>query len=532
MTESVFDLIVIGGGINGAGIARDAARRGLRVGLFEKFDFGSGTSSWSSRLIHGGLRYLEYAELALVYESLGDRQALLETAPHLVKPLEITIPIYADARRGKWLVRAGMLAYDLLSLGKSLPNHKIRNTEATRNAFPGLASDQLQGSASYYDGQVEFAERLVLENIIDAQRHGAECRNYCEVVGLEIEASRITGIRFHDSQTGTVRRASADAVVNAGGPWVDSILGLANSNDFPVYMGGTKGSHIILSRFADAPTSALYAEAASDGRPFFILPWNDQILIGTTDIRDDTPPDALRPSVEEIDYLLAETNRLFPDADLGRDSVNHVYAGMRPLPRKTDGPESAITRAHVIKHHNHVARGLYSIIGGKLTTYRSLALDFLKRLARDSDRAYRRSDTDVAKLPGANALDELSQRATQTAWLSESGHAYLERVYGGLGLAILDLAEAEPALRETVCEHSGAIAAAVAYSAKNECACTLADVINRRTMLGLGPDRGLKCVDAVARLVASCWGWSDTKRDREAAVFREQTAERHLLLES
>lgn len=290
-SENQFDLIVIGAGINGAGIARDAAMRGLKVLLLDKGDIGSGTSSWSTRLIHGGLRYLEHGELGLVRESLRERETLLRIAPHLVRPLPLLIPIYKEARRGRWLVRAGMVAYDLLSPGRSLPGHRMLSVAETLREVPELNPEGLVGAAIYYDAQVEFAERLVLENVLSAVEHGGQLITYACVEKLQETDSKVVGVEFsrpgpsavvrdrmfHGEEGGlapALGSAKATMVINAAGPWVDRVL---SGSDSPRLIGGTKGSHLIVGPFPGSPTTAIYVEAATDGRPFFIIPWNSTL---------------------------------------------------------------------------------------------------------------------------------------------------------------------------------------------------------------------------------------------------------------
>lgn len=516
--QTDFDIIVIGGGINGAGIARDAAMRGLRVLLLEKDDFGSGTSSWSSRLIHGGLRYLEYAEVGLVYESLHDRRALFRTAAHLVRPLRLTIPIYRDARRGPWLIRLGMFAYDFLSFGKRLPSHRMLSRRQVLEAFPGLDDAGLRGAASYYDGQVEYAERLVLENILAANVAGAVTQNYCEVTAIDVDAASVGAVHWTHSLTGQSDCATAPAVVNAAGPWVDRVLDTVDSDPIVRQMGGTKGSHLVLERFDGAPDQALYVEARSDGRPFFILPWNDQLLVGTTDLRDDTAPEDLVMSPDEVEYLLTEFNALFPQAAVTADKVSHTYSGLRPLPNQLDGPTSAITRSHIICHHADVARGLYSIIGGKLTTYRSLAEDCLKQIGSDLDWRLASCQTATECLPGAAGFDAATTRLERD-WLSARQTEHLLRVYGSRALDVVALADVTPEWRASLCDWSGAIAAEVPFACRFEHARTLEDVINRRTMIGLGPDRGVGAAPRVAELFAAETGLDAAERQQIVADF-------------
>jgi glycerol-3-phosphate dehydrogenase len=351
---SRYDVVIIGGGINGAGIARDAAMRGLKVLLIEKGELGCATTSASTRLIHGGLRYLEHFEFGLVRESLREREILLRIAPDLVKPLAIVIPIYKQSKRGRLTIRAGMTLYDLLSWGKSLPRHRMLSRTETIERWPGLNPEGLVGSALYYDAQVEFPERLVLANVQSAQEFGAEVLTHTRVTGFTG-----SGVEFGG------QLVEASVVINAAGPWVDFVLERAPVKS-PKLIGGTKGSHIIVPGFPGAPANAIYLEARSDGRPVFIIPWNRQYLIGTTDVRFEGDPDEVRCEDWEIDYLLSETNLAIPEARLTRDSILSTYSGVRPLPYRNS------TRRHFIREHPQLSN-LLSIVGGKLTTYRSLA---------------------------------------------------------------------------------------------------------------------------------------------------------------
>ena len=387
MVRPKFDVIVIGAGINGAGIARDSAMRGLKVLVIEKGEPGMGTTVASTRLIHGGLRYLEHFEFGLVRESLREREVLLRIAPHLVRPIAITIPIYKQNKRGRLTIRAGMILYDLLSWGKSLPRHRMLSCVDTLKRWPGLNPDGLVGSALYYDAQVEFPERLVMENVLSARKVGAEVLTHTRVTNLTVANGKVSGVEFV-SEAGQKQFAEAAVVINAAGPWIDQVLEYAPVNT-PKLIAGTKGSHIIVPEFPGAPANAIYVEARSDGRPIFIIPWNKLYLIGTTDVRFEGDPDEVRCEPWEIDYLLAETNLALPGAHLTRDSILYTYSGVRPLPVTSDKDEQYITRRHFIRQHPQLPN-LLSIVGGKLTTYRSLAEEcvdmIFQKLGKDSPR--------------------------------------------------------------------------------------------------------------------------------------------------
>ncbi len=518
-TETDYDLVVIGAGINGAAIARDAALRGLTVLLLEKNDFGSGTSSYSSRLIHGGLRYLEYAEFPLVFESLHERRRLLLLAPHLVRQLRITIPVYKRSKRGMWLVRLGMIAYGLLSLGKIVPRHNMLSRDEMIEALPGLDDRGLLGGAQYSDAQVTYAERLVLENVIGAAEAGAIVKNYSPLIGINVKNNRLRSVHYVDHASGEETEVTATIVVNAAGPWVDRVLATVN-REMPGYMGGTKGSHIAVPEFEGAPADAVYVEAKSDGRPFFIIPWNGQVLIGTTDIRYRGDPADATASDAEIDYLLVETNRLFPKADLHRGVINFAYSGIRPLPKRESGPESAITRKHVIKKHRVLARGLVSIIGGKLTTYRNLAEQTVNYVNKRTGMKGTSCQTKNRRLPGGKGISQAARALDRIAGISDAGKKRLLGIYGGRTMKIVSLVDDTPALAETLATDGNLIAAEVAHAIENEYSVSLIDIFYRRMMLGLSSDQGIHLIEPIATVAANCLNWSSRERKNQIDALR------------
>ena len=525
MPETVpeYDLVIVGGGINGAGIARDAAFRGLRVILLEKNDFGSGTTSWSSRLIHGGLRYLEYAEIPLVYESLHERGYLRKIASHLVNRIRINIPIYERSKRGPLLIRLGMIAYDLLSIRKTLPRHRMLSRDELLEESPGLNGEGLRGGAQYYDAQVTFAERLVLENIIAAEDSGAVVKNYCAVDVIDLNGGNSINVAYVDEDSGEKSRVKGRLVINAAGPWVDRVLQTTGSKTRRL-MGGTKGSHIVVGDFMGAPDDAIYVEAAADGRPFFIIPWNKQYLIGTTDIRYGRDPDNARATNREIQYLLDETNRVFPDAGLSTDDIHYAYAGVRPLPRRKKGPESAITRRHIIKRHRQPLRGIISIIGGKLTTFRNLAEQTIDRVNRALDAGLPPCRTASTPLPGAVGMDEAREQLKNFVGLSNAGRERLLSIYGGRSTLILDLAASDPAFSRPIDEKRSVLAAEVVFAVRNEFARHLTDLMHRRLMLGLSADQGDEVITSVAAIAAEELGWNEEHLQEQLNALRRYNA--------
>lgn len=508
--DRAFDVVVVGAGINGTGIARDAARRGLKVLLLDKQDIAAGTTSWSSRLIHGGLRYLEHAEIGLVHESLVEREHLLSIAPHLVRPLPLTLPIYRYHTRGPLLIRLGMIAYDLLSFRKSLPRHRMFGRDQALIHEPGLNADGLRAAARYYDAQVEFPERISVENTIDAHSHGAEIRTDATVDRLVMDGHRVVGVGFVD-RMGNRNEIQAALTINVAGPWVDDVLAGVERGPAERLVGATKGSHIVVAPFPGAPTDALYIEAKQDNRPYFIIPWNRHYLIGTTDVRYDGDPDRVVPSEEEIFYLLTETNTAIPAANLSRGDVLYAYAGLRPLPQHCGGSESAITRRHIVKDHAPDVEGLVSIIGGKLTTFRNLAEQTVDLAVRKLGRKVSPSDTASVPLPGGvSRMAAFAARfgADRPDWLDERSASYLLRVYGSRARNVVALGEVDPALRTIIHEETGTIAATVAHAVRTEFAETLTDVIMRRTMVGYAGDAGMSAVDPILDTLRRSEGWT------------------------
>jgi glycerol-3-phosphate dehydrogenase len=521
-----FDLIVIGAGINGVGIARDAALRGLRVLVLDKGDVAGGTTSWSTRLIHGGLRYLEHGEIGLVRESLRERERLLRIAPHLVRPLPMLLPNYQGDRRGRLLIRAGMVVYDVLSRGKSLPGHRMLDRAAALGRAPGLAGPGLLGAALYHDAQVKYAERLALENALDARAHGAEIRTYHQVGEILCHEGRVTGVAGIDVLTGEPFRHVAPVIVNVAGPWVDEVLTRSRIGQQSRLIGGSKGSHIIVDPFPGALGDALYAETRQDGRPFFIIPWNDLYLVGTTDTRYDGDLDKVKVEEWEIDLLLAETNRIIPSARLTRESVRYTYAGVRPLPYAPGESEGSITRRHIMHDHeleaSDGARGLISIVGGKLTTYRELAEQCVDLVLGKLGRIAVRSSTAEMPLPGGRtdlAWDEFATSFARESGLPRRTVEHLLGVYGVRAPEVLATAST-PELREVFDPLTGAIAAEVPWAYHEEGARTLTDVIARRTMTGLGPDAGIGADIAAAKVARDTLGWDVAKVDIEVDAYR------------
>ncbi len=537
--EGAFDLLVVGGGINGAGIAREAARRGLRVALVEKQDYAAGTTSRSTRLIHGGIRYLEHGELTLVLEALRERELLLRRMPHLVRPLRFVIPVYDYSSRSARLIRAGMLLYDLLSAGKTVPRHRAAGPEQLRELERQIRAPGLKGAFLYYDAQVNFPERLVVETIGDARRHGAVTLNHCELLCFRLPGRRVRGALVRDALTGAQTEVQATLTVNATGPWLEQVDALLPARRAHPLLSPTRGSHLVVGRFPGAPSDALYFEARSDHRPLFIIPWHGLFLIGTTDVPFAGDPSEVRPSPEEVEYLLAEVNAALPQARLTRGSILFAYAGVRALPYEESTEPGALTRRHILVDHEKQdgIGGVATILGGKLTTYRSLARDVVETLARKLPRETRRRSKALGAAATAHVEPELPQFATwpwqgppeeleQSVVPMASEHRLepaqflrLFETYGEGAPQLLQILDEDAAMRRPLCEAGPMLAGEVAYAARHEQALTLGDVLLRRTCAGLSADRGANVVPAVADLLARELGWSLAAKDAALAAY-------------
>ena len=522
-----FDVIVLGGGINGSAIARDAAMRGLTVLLIEKDDVSNATSAWNSRMVHGGIRYLEHYEFDLVRESLREREWLLHAAPHLVKPLPFLMPFQRRNKRSPWLLRMGMLAYDVLSYDKSLPHFRLYGKRGALAKAPGLDPAQLRGGALFYDAQVDFAERLSVENVLSAREHGAQVLTHTKATRLLVEGRTVVGVEYSDQLSGATSSARARVTVNATGPWADELLEGLPDHDKPL-IGGTKGTHLVVDPFPGAPTGgcAMYYEAASDGRPVLVIPWQGRFLIGSTDIRYHGDPGAVTADQGEIEYILTETNLLMPSAGLTRDSVRFVYTGVRPLPFDPKDDPAKITRHHVVKDHAPAVEGLVTIVGGKLTTFRSLGQDATDRVVRKLGAGKRRSTTRKEKLPGGATADyaAFASAFRASTELGEQAATRLLSIYGVRAAQVVALARDEKGLDRVFDAGSGALAAELVYALRVESARTLTDVIMRRTMLGLDPDLPIASVEAAAAILAKHEGWERGRAAREVDAYVKYAA--------
>jgi len=527
------DLLIIGGGITGAGAARDAARRGIRVVVVEQGDIASGTSSRSSKLVHGGLRYLEQGEVSLVFEAVAERRILLEIAPHLVHPMPFLLPVFGDSRRGMFTINIGMWLYDGLSLFRSPKVHKTLSREKVLKAEPALRSDGLKGAPVYYDCATDDA-RLTLETMLDAERHGAEIRTHTRVTRLLREGQQVVAAEVHDQLTGEVSTIRAKAIVNATGPWSDDTRALdgtiPNSRMRP-----TKGIHIVVSAKRLQVTHAVVCLHPTDGRVFFTIPWGEETYIGTTDTDFEGDPGAVNASSEDVAYLIAATNDYFPNASISADDVIATWAGVRPLvSQEAAENESSVSREHIITVEPD---GLITIAGGKLTTYRRMGTELINQVLETlEDRGVgltglQMPETDLNPLPGAVGWPEsgdceaVAERilAVSGDLLTESTATLLSKSYGMRGINIAELVVADPTLAVPLIDGRPEIAAQIVWAATEELAATVSDAMIRRTQLYYrDPNQGLDAVDTVAGLLATQLGWSSEEAARHADNYRSE----------
>ena len=531
LRDESFDVVVIGGGITGAAAARDAARRGYRTALVEARDFAEGTSSRSSRLIHGGLRYLENLELDLVFEASQERRTLLRIAPHMVRPLPFLFPLYEEGRVGRRKLDAGMWLYDALSLFRNIERHQMLEPDELLEREPALRRDGLLGGARYYDAQVDDA-RLVLATVLGAAEAGAAVANRVEAVEVERRDGAVGGVRVR-SEEGEAWTVPCRLVLNATGPWVDRTVERAGGS-WPRGLRPTRGSHVQVPREELGHETALIFESPLDRRIMFVLPWRDLTMIGTTDVDYGGAPEEVVPTAGDVAYLLASVNRLFPAADLGPDHVLAAWAGLRPLVAGVEEEsEEEVSRDFVITEG---PPGMLTIAGGKLTSHRHMAEELVDRAGGFLEEAFglepeAACDTDRVPLPGGDfeELDpfrrELADRAAAHR-LPASSVDRLARAYGSRADRVLEILDDRPALREPVVEERPYLAAEVVHAARREMALHVEDVVFRRTHLGHETRHAFpEGCRRVARLMGDELGWSEARRREEverAGAVRER----------
>jgi len=528
LAERHFDLLVIGGGITGAGAALDAASRGLRVGLVEARDLASGTSSRSSKLIHGGLRYLEQFDFKLVYEALRERDLLVsKLAPHLVKPISFLYPLYRKVVERPY-VGAGLVLYDAMEGTKRpVPFHKHLTAKGALKIAPALSPARLAGAMRYYDAQVDDA-RYTLTVARTAAAHGAVIATRVSAISVLRDGERVTGARVRDEETGREISVTASSVVVCAGVWTDLVHELAGvSAGYKVRM--SKGVHIVVPR--DAVRSETGMILKTERSVLFFIPWGDRWIVGTTDT--DWSGDRAEPAPDraDIDYILATANRVLA-RPLTHDDVIAVYAGLRPLVAADDGkPTTKLSREHVV---DVPMAGLASIAGGKFTTYRIMARDVVDAAVANSGREVPGSVTDQTPLLGADGLAAAAAGADRLAedyGVSRSTVEHLLNRYGSLAGDVLELIRDDHALARPLAAGHPYLRAEVAYAVTHEGALHVEDVLVRRVRLFIeSADSGAGAAEDVSVIMARLLGWSRRRRAAETARYLDLVAAEHAVL--
>jgi glycerol-3-phosphate dehydrogenase len=517
LAQEPFDLLIIGGGITGAAIARDAAMRGMQTALVEKDDFASGTSGRSSRLIHGGIRYLEYYQFKLVFEACCERRVMRRVAPRLVRPLPFLYPLYRQQKPAPWKLRLGLTLYDALGLFRNVQRHRWLDPSEVGEREPAVARRGLLGAARFYDAQADDA-RLTLTTVKSAHLHGAVIANHVSAVDLMVGRGRVIGACLVDQQGNREIEARARVVVNATGVWGDEVRAM-DEMPWKAMLRPTKGVHLVAHREKLCSDHAVVFDSPHDGRHVFLIPWGDFALIGTTDTDFSGDLDSPAASEEDVAYLLDAAQYAFPDAQIAREDVISTFAGLRPLVR-APGSAYAVSREHAIVESGS---GLITIVGGKLTTHRSMAEEVVDRvqekLETDGTTEAKRECRTQEKLEGAQ-----TRRALACALEGTVGE-HLLTTYGSDGAWVLAYAEENPALAERIVPELPYLMAEVPYGIHHEMAVTLTDVLMRRTSLiyetrsgGLGRAR------AVAGLMATRLGWDEPEIDRQVSDYAAQVA--------
>jgi glycerol-3-phosphate dehydrogenase len=531
MARDLFDVLVIGGGITGAGVALDAATRGYSVALVERNDFASGTSSKSTKLAHGGIRYLPQFDFALVHEALVERGLMLEHVPFLVRPMGFVLPMYQGERHpvglpltlpggfgNSWVLDIGLYLYDFLAGRRNIQRHRRISREQALKLAPSLKSDGLRNAFTYYDAQLDDA-RLTLIGLRTAARWNAAIANHAEVIGFQHQDSKLSAAEVRDKLTGRELTLRARHIVNAGGIWAEQIEALTGSEP-QIEVQPSKGAHLVVARERlGLGEMAVVLPQTEDNRILFVIPWEGRAIIGTTDTGDGDL-DHPAASAADIDYLIRHVNHYF-NVGLTKEDIISTYAGYRPLVRSRDKTQGKnLSRTHAILENPN---GLVSIVGGKLTTWRLMGQDTVDHLAR-RDHLPIKHPTEQLPLLGAERWREVAEELPgrgQALGLSADIAEHLSFCYGGEALALLDLIQFDASLAGRIVPDLPFIRAEVAHACRAEMALTLQDMLARRTRIAIEDrERGLQAAEEVAALMALQLGWSAGQTREQISAYR------------
>jgi glycerol-3-phosphate dehydrogenase len=523
--RELFDAVIVGGGMAGAGVARDLAQRGLACVLVEKADFASGTTSRSSKLIHGGLRYLELLDFQLVRESLRERETLARLAPHVIRPLPFLVPVYQGGPRSLVKVRLGLRLYDLLTPGKRTERYRTVDAARARSLEPTLRPEGLLGAGYYFDDLLLSPERLCLENVLSARRAGAHALNYVQAEEFRPRPEGGWTVRVRDLVRGDTADLHGRVLVNAAGPWADRVRARAGVEDRGErILRTTKGVHLLLPRLTER---AIYLSTDGDERMIFVIPWREFSLVGTTDTDCAESPDRVWTTRAEVQYLLEAVRRVLADPRVTEANVAYTYAGVRPLTfdGRAGQRASAVSRQHRVVAEGPGGRFL-TITGTKLTCFRSLAEGVGATVVRLLGRGGP-SDTARTALDGsdeeAGALEVHAMldvtEAVRSSGLDPDQVEALVATYGRRARGVLDLARRLPGGTERLCKNAPDIAAQLHWAVEAELAVSLQDLLLRRTGIGTGPCLGLDCAPAIAQRMGALLGWSPRRTEAELEAY-------------
>ncbi|MCS7484318.1 glycerol-3-phosphate dehydrogenase/oxidase [Umezawaea endophytica] len=518
LETETFDVVIVGGGVVGVGAALDAATRGLRVALVEARDLASGTSSRSSKLFHGGLRYLEQLEFGLVREALRERELMLNRiAPHLVKPVAFLYPLTKRVWERPYTA-AGLFLYDSMGGGRSVPGQKHLTKAGALRMVPALKRDALIGGIRYFDAQADDARHTMMVGRT-AAHYGAVVRTSTQVVDFLREADRVSGVRVRDVEDGRETDVRAHAVINATGVWTDELQRLSGSRG-RFRVRASKGVHIVVARDRIVSESGMILR--TEKSVLFVIPWRNHWIVGTTDT--DWNLDLAHPAATraDIDYILEHVNTVLA-TPLTHEDIEGVYAGLRPLLAGENESTSKLSREHAVAR---VSPGLVAIAGGKYTTYRVMGADAIDAASVDVPGRIQPSITDKVPLVGADGYHALVNQADQLA--ARYGlHPYrvrhlLDR-YGSLVHEVLGLSRDNPDLLKPIPGSPDYLQVEAYYAVSHEGALHLEDVLTRRTRISIEyPHRGVESAEPVARLVAGVLGWDEDRIKREVEVYNSR----------
>lgn len=529
--DQKFDVVVVGGGINGVAIARECARRGIRTLILEQNDFSAGTTSRSTRIIHGGLRYLEHGEIDMVRSSMREQRHMLSHSHSLVKPLQFLLALPPEPRsflRSSLAVRAALWAYYCFTHKTAGQNNNsaARDTETFES---NLDKGRKWHIYSYEDAQCEFPERLVAEWLVEALAAGAVAGNHTEVLKVNRINGRVCDVRVRNTLTRSEGTVRASWVVNATGPWADFLIE-ASKIDTERMIGGVRGSHLVLPRFPGAPKYAVHAEGP-DHDAFFVTPWNRQILVGTTAVPDSGSPEAAQPSATEIEYLMGHFASLFPRSGLTQADIRYSFSGIYPLPYApgssgTSGPKTSGMGSKPVLHHHceEGAIGLISVIGGTLSTAASVSGDVVRMMGLAGPKS--KTGAAVVVPPKEEKLEASLQQWTQMvaakADLPDETARALTEWHGRHAMDVAYLASTDERLREPICGHTRHLVAEALHAAQQECAVTLADIVLRRVPVALGPCWSETCAWEAAKKIGVALGWDEPEMIRQVQNLEEE----------